>query len=110
MKPTRRSPAPRDNAFSPSKATSPVSGQSRPAMIRSSVVLPEPDGPSSASNSPSATFKSTPSSAVNAPNVLVRCLTSMLMRRSSFVQMPFENGLRHQRDQRQHRQQRSDRE
>jgi len=36
----------------PSIRTSPTSGQSRPAMIRNSVVLPEPDGPSSASNSP----------------------------------------------------------
>ena len=29
-----------------------LSGQSRPAMMRSSVVLPDPDGPSSATNSP----------------------------------------------------------
>ena len=30
---------------SPSKRTVPASGASSPAMIRSSVVLPEPDGP-----------------------------------------------------------------
>ncbi len=30
----------------------PASGRSSPAMMRSSVVLPEPEGPSSASNSP----------------------------------------------------------
>src|SRR5262245_25640508 len=78
-------------------------------MIRSSVVFPDPDGPSSASNSPLATLRSTPSSAVNAPNVLVRFLTSMLMRQLSFVQMPFENGFHNERDQRQHREQRSDR-
>ena len=39
-------------------------------MIRSSVVLPEPDGPSSATNSPVATLRLTSRSAVNAPNVL----------------------------------------
>jgi hypothetical protein len=31
------------SAFSPSKLTSPASGQSSPATIRSSVVLPEPE-------------------------------------------------------------------
>ena len=35
-------------AFVPSMATVPVSAVSRPAMIRSSVDLPPPDGPSSA--------------------------------------------------------------
>src|SRR5262245_43853938 len=78
-------------------------------MILSSVVLPDPDGPSSASNSPFATFRSTPSIAVNAPNDLVRLLTSMLMRQLSFVQMPFEDGLHNQRDERQHCEQRGDR-
>ena len=47
-------------------------------MIRSSVVLPEPDGPSSASNSPLPTFRSTLSSAVKAPNFLTMFLTSMV--------------------------------
>ena len=47
-------------------------------MIRSSVVLPEPDGPSSASNSPLPTFRSTLSSAANAPNFLTMFLTSMV--------------------------------
>ena len=47
-------------------------------MIRSSVVLPEPEGPSSASNSPFATFRSTPSSAVNAPNFFTIFLTSIV--------------------------------
>ena len=74
-------------------------------MIRSSVVLPEPDGPSSASNSPLATFRSTLSSAANAPNFFTIFLTSIVTRILPFVQTPLENGLRHQRDQRQHRQQ-----
>ena len=39
-------------ASSPWNSTLPVSGTSSPAMMRSSVVLPEPDGPSSATSSP----------------------------------------------------------
>ena len=49
-------------------------------MIRSSVVLPEPDGPSSASNSPLPTFRSTSSSAAKAPNFFTMFLTSMVTR------------------------------
>src|ERR1700712_1425550 len=78
-------------------------------MIRSNVVLPEPDGPSSASNSPLATLRSTSSSAANAPNFFTMFLTSIATRKS-FVQMPFENGLCNQRDQRQHGEKRSNRE
>src|SRR5260370_35699821 len=78
-------------------------------MIRSRVVLPEPDGPSNASNSPLSTFRSTLSSAANAPNFFTIFLTS-ITRKLPFVQMPLENGFRHQRDQCQHRQQRRDRE
>ena len=48
-------------------------------MIRSSVVLPEPDGPSSATSSPVATLRLTSRSAVKAPKVLVMLRTSMLM-------------------------------
>src|SRR3954470_10008362 len=94
--------------------TSPASGQSRPAMIRSSVVLPEPEGPSSASNSPCATLRSTLSSAVKLPNFLTMFLTSMVTWPVpwflSFVEAALENGLHDQRDQRQHRQQRRNRE
>src|SRR3978361_642984 len=79
-------------------------------MIRNSVVLPEPEGPSSASNSPLPTFRSTPSSAAKAPNFFTMFLTSIATRDLSFVEMPFENGFGDQRDQRQHRQQRGDRE
>src|SRR5260221_7236131 len=43
--------------------TLPCSGTSSPARIRSKVVLPEPDGPSSATNSPSPTLIETSSSA-----------------------------------------------
>ena len=47
-------------------------------MMRSSVVLPEPDGPSSANSSPLATLRSTLSSAAKSPNFLVRFLTSIV--------------------------------
>src|SRR3954452_6439081 len=79
-------------------------------MIRSSVVLPEPEGPSSASSSPSLTLRSTPSRALKLPNFLTRFLTSMVTCVVSFVEVTFENGLCDQRDQRQHCEQRSDRE
>src|SRR4051794_17740880 len=78
-------------------------------MIRSKVVLPEPEGPSSASNSPWPTFRSTLSSAAKAPNFLTMFLTSMVTWLLSFVQASLENGLHDKRDQRQHRQERRDR-
>ena len=36
----------------PVSSTRPASGSSKPAIIRSEVVLPQPDGPSSEKNSP----------------------------------------------------------
>src|SRR5215469_10476640 len=42
---------------------------SRPATIRSVVVLPQPEGPSSVTNSPSPTRRSTPLTAANSPNL-----------------------------------------
>ena len=54
---------------------------SRPATIRRVVVLPQPDGPSSVTNSPSATRRSTSFTATNSPNFRLtfsgRHLTSM---------------------------------
>ena len=38
----------------------PVSGFSRPAMLRRQVVLPQPEGPSSVKNSPRPTERETP--------------------------------------------------
>ena len=55
----------------------PESAVSSPAMIRSIVVLPPPDGPSSATSSPDGTSKLTSLSAVNRPNVLLTFLISM---------------------------------
>ena len=55
---------------SPSIRIAPVSGASSPAMIRSSVDLPEPLGPSSAVSDPSGTSSVTSSSAVKSPKRL----------------------------------------
>src|SRR6185437_8442104 len=54
----------------PPRLIVPLSGCSKPAIIRSVVVLPEPDGPSSVKNSPAATFRSTLSTATTSPYVL----------------------------------------
>ncbi len=52
----------------PSTVTVPESANSKPATIRSAVVLPHPDGPSSATSSPGAISRLSPSSARVAPN------------------------------------------
>ena len=54
----------------PRMRISPEVGVSSPASMRSSVVLPEPDGPTMVKNSPSATSRSMPSTAVNVPKDL----------------------------------------
>ena len=61
---------------SPSSSTSPESGVSKPASIRSAVVLPQPEGPSRASSSPGWTVRSRPSSAVVAPKLRRSCRNS----------------------------------
>src|SRR5690606_2576447 len=47
----------------PRSSTSPSSGCSKPAIMRRVVVLPQPEGPSRAKNSPSAMSRLTPSTA-----------------------------------------------
>src|SRR5207249_4881108 len=49
---TGRRLAGRGSRSAPSSVIEPASAVSRPAMIRSSVVLPQPDGPKSVTNSP----------------------------------------------------------
>src|ERR1700692_4865398 len=49
----------------------PRSGVSNPAISRSRVVLPHPDGPSSANNSPRSTDSDTPPTAATAPKFLL---------------------------------------
>src|SRR3954452_628612 len=48
----------------------PSSGCSKPAISRSVVVLPEPEGPSSVKNSPARTSRSTPATACTSPYAL----------------------------------------
>src|SRR5215469_3534241 len=63
---------------------SPSLGCSNPAIIRSDVVLPQPDGPSSDRNSPLRTFKLTALTAVSEPNRLVTARNS-----TSYALLPF---------------------
>src|SRR5690606_22714131 len=51
-------------------STSPASSRSNPATHRSSVVLPQPEGPSTAVSEPSGTARSTPASAWTRPYAL----------------------------------------
>src|SRR5258705_662610 len=53
----------------PPSVTRPASGRSKPAITRSVVVLPDPDGPRSVKNSPSATVRSTSATATTSPYV-----------------------------------------
>src|SRR5262244_123348 len=55
---------------------SPSSGCSKPAISRSEVVLPQPDGPRSDRNSPLCTLSVTASTAVSEPNRLVTARSS----------------------------------
>lgn len=55
----------------------PLVGASKPAIIRSTVVLPDPDGPSMEKNSPSAISRSTPATASVRPKDLRRFCNRM---------------------------------
>src|SRR5580765_4213365 len=58
--------------------TSPLVASSRPAAMRSTVVLPEPDGPTTTMNSPSAISRSSSSTAFVPPGkAFVSCLKSI---------------------------------
>src|SRR5881296_492791 len=73
----------------PRMKMSPAVGVSRPEIIRKTVVLPPPLGPSNATNSPSLTEKLTWLTAATWPNFLVTLLSSMLMpRRARFSDFP----------------------
>ena len=54
----------------PSMTTRPEVGASNPATIRSAVVFPQPEGPSSERNSPVSSATSISSIAVKSPNFL----------------------------------------
>ena len=55
----------------PRSSIRPRVGRSKPPIIRSVVVLPQPDGPSSVRNSPVSTVSETSSTAVTSRNCLV---------------------------------------
>src|SRR5215210_8459890 len=78
--------------------TVPPSMRSRPARQRSSVVLPQPDGPSSTMNSPSRMSRSMSFSAVVLPNTL-RTLSKATLAISSPSRSPeVEQVLAHEED------------
>src|SRR4051812_16298347 len=62
----------------------PSVGSSNPAIIRSVVVFPHPDGPSIVKNSPSRMVKETSSTAQKSPNIFVTASMTMPSARSSF--------------------------
>src|SRR5687768_498999 len=63
----------------PSIVIRPRSGRSNPAMMLSSVDLPQPEGPTMATNSPSRTSKLTPSTTDSAPNPLLTPSTTICL-------------------------------
>jgi hypothetical protein len=67
-----------DDICLPSISTVPDVGVTKPAIIRSVVVLPQPDGPSSETNSPDRSVRSRLSTTVRPPNFLVRFLSCSL--------------------------------
>ena len=77
--PMSRRAAGTDEMSLPSIRTEPVSAVSKPATMRSAVVLPQPDGPSSATSSPGAISMDSPSRARVAPNARVRSCSSTLV-------------------------------
>ena len=56
----------------PSSRIWPSVGRSNPAIIRSVVVLPQPEGPSSEKNSPGGMSRLMPATAVKSPNRFTR--------------------------------------
>src|SRR4030066_165239 len=57
---------------SPSRKTPPSVGVSRPALIRRSVVFPQPEGPRNEISLPAGSSRSTPATAVTSPKRLTR--------------------------------------
>src|SRR3954470_22893421 len=103
--PTFRWRTGRARKSSPPKGTSPVSGCSNPASTRSSVVLPEPEGPSRARNSLSRACSDTSFSAGKRPNCLEIPRISNARVSSVFAaggklpgMAPFEDGFEDKRD------------
>src|SRR5215203_1275157 len=62
----------------PAMITSPSVARSKPAIMRSVVVLPQPDGPKRQTTSPALTDREASLTATNSPYFLVIFLTSMV--------------------------------
>src|SRR5512138_1550676 len=60
-------------------STAPRSGRSKPAMMFSNVDLPQPEGPTIATNSPSRTSKLTPSMTGSVPKPLLMSSTNIFL-------------------------------
>src|SRR6187549_2220272 len=60
----------------PPRRIAPPVGATKPAIIRSVVVLPQPDGPSSTTSSPCPMSRSTPATARTSPYVFVSAMSS----------------------------------
>src|SRR6185436_18185583 len=78
--------SPRRVTSTPSTAIEPPLGVSRPAMRPSSVDLPLPDGPVTATTSPAATSRLTPSRIVTGPPPLSRRITRS---RTAIITRPY---------------------
>ena len=71
----------------PSSQTAPALGSSSPASSASSVDLPAPEAPTTATVSPAATERLTSSRMVSIPSGLVTCLRKLLASRTVFLSM-----------------------
>src|SRR5579884_1366382 len=85
----------------PSINRSPLVCCSSPQMMRRKVVLPQPEGPSRTMNSPSATVRLMPSTAVTSPNFLVMSLVNTAAMRPpgvrGVVHLPGRSAVAHRR-------------
>src|SRR5262249_47939182 len=70
--PGTKMPSAEENTLRSPMTISPSSGRSRPATLRSVVVLPQPDGPSSVKKLPGLTSKLTPASASTPPSRVLK--------------------------------------
>src|SRR5215218_2125471 len=82
----------------PPRRTWPCSGRTNPAITRSSVVLPEPEGPRRLVNEPGAKSRLTSSRTRVGPNDLVTSSTSTALNDASGVGKPGEGEDQYHRD------------
>src|SRR3954464_6873592 len=89
----------------PAIRTAPVVSGSRPATIRSVVLFPHPDGPTSTTNSPGATSRLTSSTATTPPGNSLRTPSSTIPASGGATEHPPDVAVEHERDdrRRQHR-------